>query len=115
MMTVLKELLPLSIGWENIGALLGIPYEELEVIAHNWNIPSDCLREMIKVWLKMVDPEPTWERLVEAVEIIYPQQAQVIRLKHGMLLQVYGNILRVNKAISKKKSMYTTNEYQRGQ
>lgn len=82
--TLLEELLPLAYSWHNIGTILGIPEGELNKIKRdNFNQSDDCLREMISKWLKMIDPEPTWDRLVNAVEKINEKKkAQDIKSKY---------------------------------
>lgn len=78
-----RLLLPLAGEWQNIGVLLNIPDGSLDNIREaNHHQPRDCLREMIKIWLAMIDPEPTWESLVKAVECINPRKAEEIRSKY---------------------------------
>ena len=76
----LKFLLPVAKHWHNIGVLLGIdPDLTLEQIEADY--PGDCqqcVREMIKSWLKQVDPPPSWKDLAEAVQIINPQLGRKI-------------------------------------
>ena len=69
----LKFLLPEAKNWHNIGIMLGIPEQTLEQIQADY--PGECqqcVREMIKSWLKQVSP-PSWKDLAEAVQIINPQ------------------------------------------
>ena len=55
--------------WENIGILLGLDPGELENIKTQENSkPESRLREMFKLWLKKVDPLPTWSAVVDALE-----------------------------------------------
>jgi ankyrin repeat protein len=79
---VIRELMKLDSEWQNIGVLLNIPSARLKKIANDYTITRDCLREMVTEWLKMVDPPPTWELLVEAVELIDPQTAENIHTKY---------------------------------
>ena len=56
--------------WRNIGVLLGLDNERLGKIDTEYRGKSDdCLREMIDLWLKQVDPKPTRKALAEAVEV----------------------------------------------
>lgn len=74
--------MPLASEWHNIGTLLDISEEELDTIEKDNQGSKNCLREMIKAWLKMVDPEPTWDRLVEAVDVIDQKRAQYLKSEH---------------------------------
>ena len=40
---------------------------ELDAIKAAHSDLGDCLVEMIKLWLKSIDPPPTWEALGEAL------------------------------------------------
>ena len=77
--TCLKLLLPEAKHWHNIGSLLEVSETTLEQIEADY--PGDCqqcVREMIKSWLKQVDPPPSWRDLTEAVQIINPCLAKKI-------------------------------------
>ena len=39
---------------------------------------QDCVREMIKSWLKQVEPQPTWKGLAEAVGVVNPSLSRKI-------------------------------------
>ena len=79
---VVRELLPLASQWKIIGTLLDVPQGKLDSIKYECSLASDCLLEMVKAWLKKIDPPPTWEQLVEAVEPLDPARAEAIRSKH---------------------------------
>ena len=58
-----------SNAWEDIGIQLDIEDGELNKIKSD--NPSDskaCLREMLRIWLKRVNPPPTWSEMVEALK-----------------------------------------------
>ena len=77
--TCLKLLLPEARHWHNIGSLLEVPELTLEQIEADY--PGDCqqcIREMIKSWLKQVDPPPSWKNLADAVQVINPCLAKKI-------------------------------------
>ena len=64
----LKILLPVADEWENIGILLGVEDSDLRTIkSNNPNNCRGCLREMLRKWLSIVDPQPTWSVLFNAV------------------------------------------------
>jgi len=75
----LRLLLPEAKQWHNIGVLLGVTESKLEQIEADYpGNCQECVREMIKSWLKIVDPKPTWKDLAEAVEVINPVLAKKI-------------------------------------
>ena len=68
---IIRELTDVAASWRNIGTQLGIPHNRLEAI--QGDKPLDCLRQMLATWLQKnysVERfgEPTWVRLVEAVD-----------------------------------------------
>ena len=69
--TCLKFLLPEAKHWHNIGSLLEISETTLEQIEADYpGGCQQCVREMIKSWLKQVNPPPSWKDLAKAVWII---------------------------------------------
>lgn len=75
----LKLLLPEAKNWQVIGSLLGVPETILDQIEadHPGNC-QQCVRMMIKSWLKQVDPPPTWKGLAEAIDEVNPNLAKKI-------------------------------------
>ena len=56
--------------WYNIGLNLHIKSGTLDAIRHNCHHQcEDCLREVLKEWLKQVEPRPTWDALQEALNL----------------------------------------------
>ena len=53
--------------WYDIGIELEIEIGTLESIKHQFKRPEDCLREVLIVWLKTVDPLPAWQTLADAL------------------------------------------------
>ena len=78
-----RHLIPLAIDWKNIGTLLKVEHFKLDCIENNCrNMAQNCLREMLNTWLKQSHPEPTWQAVAEAVELLGDQQkAKEIRDK----------------------------------
>ena len=64
------KLYPVAAKWENIGIFIGIKPNILESIKKDNSSQEDCLREMLKVWEKQVDPPPTWSTMADALHII---------------------------------------------
>lgn len=68
---LLKELTPIAHNWQNLGIMLDLDSGKLDNVKANHGARcEDCLREMIKLWLKKVNPPPTWSALAEAVKDI---------------------------------------------
>ena len=60
---------PARLEWSSLGLGLGMDKTTLEVIRHdNHDKVKPCFKEMLSEWLKMVDPQPSWERLVIALQ-----------------------------------------------
>ena len=75
---LLMELYSTASEWENIGVLLGIDPNKLDTIKETENSKSEsCLREMLKVWLKRVDPPPSWSAIAKAVEFLRDEPTSV--------------------------------------
>ena len=77
--TCLKFLLPIAADWQNIGVFLQISDSDLKQIESDYSGRCrDCVREMIRKWLKQVNPTPSWKNLTEAVEVVDPSVAERI-------------------------------------
>ena len=74
-----KLLIPVAEEWQNIGTLLELEDEALTSIAAVGKKDSDCLREMLKLWLSQKDRIPSWEALAEAVEPFNDQVAAKVK------------------------------------
>ena len=72
---LMKELYTTSSDkWENIGIFLEIEQGKLDAIKAAENqVPQNCLREMLKIWLKRVSPPPSWSAIAEAIELLGDQ------------------------------------------
>ena len=84
---LLKELYRSASGWENIGILLGIDSKTLDSIkATEKSTSENCLREMLKVWIKKVSPPPSWSAIAEALEVVGDEHlASQIRTKYHVM------------------------------
>lgn len=69
--TVLSELsnrAHVAAKWEDIGSFLQLDPGLLDIIRKdNPNDCRACFREMLKEWMKQVDPPPTWSAIITAV------------------------------------------------
>ena len=64
---VLEELHNVSPRWYKIGLQLKLSPDTMDKIKGEESDSNDQLLEMLKVWLKNVEPTPTWEALVQAL------------------------------------------------
>lgn len=77
------ELLPVAAKWENIGTVVKIKSDKLDNIKkENNNSQHDCLREMLKTWVKQVNPSPTWCAMADALEKLELESARTLRKKY---------------------------------
>ena len=60
-------LYPVQIKWYDIGIKLGLKGETLDKIKVADTDDGECLIKMIKVWLKSINPPPTWKALGHAL------------------------------------------------
>ena len=77
--TLLRNLLPVSSQWMNIGVMLSLNHGRLSAIeTQSRGVPDNCLREMLNDWLQQTSPPPTKSALVNAVEMYSPSLAKRI-------------------------------------
>ena len=55
--------------WEDIGILLEIKGQLNKVKSDNAGNSGSCLREMLKIWLKKIDPKPSWFSMAGALKV----------------------------------------------
>ena len=83
--TLVNELFNrVSAKWEEIGNSLQLESGLLEIIKEdNPKNCRACLREMLKEWLKQIDPPPSWVAIIEAVKDAgYKPLARTLREKY---------------------------------
>ena len=69
--TLLKELSSkVSADWEYIGLALEIEQGDLSTIKSDHHEAKICFRELLRLWMKQIDPPPTWSIMVEALEAL---------------------------------------------
>ena len=54
--------------WMNIGIELNLMKTDLDAIKADYSDSKSCFTEMLTLWLKQVDPPPTWSSLVTALK-----------------------------------------------
>lgn len=77
--------------WKNIATLLNVPLCLVEVIEYDYKKANDCLREMLKKWLEQTNPEPSWESLAEAVEVL-GNQAIAKQIREKCIAQLTSDV-----------------------
>ena len=83
--TLLNELTNrVSAKWEEIGISLRLESGLLEIIKEdNPKNCRACLRDVLKEWLKQIDPPPSWETIIKAVKDAgYRPLARTLREKY---------------------------------
>ena len=74
--------------WCDLGFQLDIKLNDLKVIEKDCNDVNSCFREMLSTWLRMIDPPPSWEGLMTALEhdsVKCGDLAESIRERFGIL------------------------------
>ena len=66
--TVKKAVWSARTKWKDIGLELDIIQTDLDAIETAHRDIGRCLTEMLTLWLKKVDPPPTWSTLVAALQ-----------------------------------------------
>ena len=66
---VQRKLYDVKTEWYNLGLELGLRVSTLDSIDAKYNSdPSQCFRQVLKEWLKGVNPPPTWRAMVKALK-----------------------------------------------
>lgn len=73
-----RKLFPLAEKWKIIGILIGLENHILENITKDEKGVQECLGKMLSEWLKIADPPPTWNNIIDAVQTVDPSRAQEI-------------------------------------
>ena len=54
-------------SWYYIGLMLRIRVDKLDCIKLEHHEPQSCMRAMVNTWLQGLNPQPTWDALVQAL------------------------------------------------
>ena len=66
--TILESISTLTAEWFKLGVVLGLSYDTLKIIEHNYRDPHRCLTETMIAWLRMKDnSQPSWQSLTSAL------------------------------------------------
>ena len=65
--------------WKSLGLFLEVDEGTLDAIELDNKKADDCLREMLKAWLRKCDPRPSWPMLAEASDLLDQTVSEKIR------------------------------------
>ena len=63
----MEELNTACVKWYDIGMMLRVKLNRLDAIKEQYSNPPYCLRETLKLWLKIYPPHPMWSNIVDAL------------------------------------------------
>ena len=66
--------------WEFIGIQLQLDSGELDILKKKED--KAALIEVLKMWLRTVDPPPTWKAIINAVKVFNPSLAASLTTKY---------------------------------
>ena len=71
----MRELIKVDSKWQNIGIFLEVDPHRLESIkTAEHHDTQNCLREMLQIWLKKINPSPSWSAITDALEYLGEEQ-----------------------------------------
>ena len=80
LVAVQRKLFAVNTEWYNVGLELGLHASTLDSIYAKYSgDPSQCFRHVLKEWLKGVNPPPTWQAMINALESPTVAQYQVAK------------------------------------
>ena len=89
---VQRKLFTVKNEWYNLGLELGQRVSTLDSIDTKYSgDPSQCFRQVLKEWLKGVNPPPTWQAMVNALKsptVVQYQVAEQIQTELSPALSV---------------------------
>jgi len=66
---VQRKLFAVRTEWYNLGLELGQKVSTLDSISARYSgNPTECFRQVLKEWLKGINPPPTWQAMVNALK-----------------------------------------------
>ena len=64
---VMEEMNDARVKWYSIGSQLYVSVGTLNAIKEQYDVPSHCLKESLKTWLKTCPSSPTWNSIADAL------------------------------------------------
>ena len=78
-----RELYKVADKWEDIGIQLDIDDDLLDKVKlDNHGDSKNCLRGMLRIWLKRESPQPSWTDLAEGLEYLEEDLAKKLKEKY---------------------------------
>ena len=87
-------LYPIREKWYYLGRELGVPAAELDIVKEEHSDPKKCLNEVIRLWLKSIDPLPTWKALADVLrseaisEVAMAEKGELVHLLGFALFEI---------------------------
>ena len=109
---VLNLVLEVASKWYELGLQLGVKESDLKNIKHDYGDRGvkTCLTEMLSVWLKMIHPRPSWERLLSSVSHSTVENPTLAR-EIGKKLQMQSEGVQGSATRPSKRSRQTGNHW----
>ena len=67
LLVVLQKLNTVYQSWYFIGLMLRLCVDKLDCIKLEHHEPRSCMVAMVSTWLQGLDPQPTWDALIQAL------------------------------------------------
>ena len=81
----MEELWDIKYKWRYLGRALKLSQVLMDTIEDEYDYTRDHFREVLKHWLKLAEPRPTWQALIDALrEIGEPELAEHIRCSYTL-------------------------------
>jgi len=77
LLVVLQKLDTVCQSWYYVGLMLQLRVDKLDCIKLKHHEPRSCMVAMVTTWLQGVDPQPTWDALIQALHSCVVGEDQV--------------------------------------
>jgi len=77
LLVVLQKLITVCQSWYYIGLMLRIRIDKLDCIKLEHHEPQSCMVAVVSTWLQGLDPQPTWDALIQALHSCVVGEDQV--------------------------------------
>ena len=77
LLLILQKLSTVCQSWYYIGLMLQLRVDKLDCIKLEHHDPQSCMVAMANTWLQGMDPQPTWDALIQALHSCVVGEDQV--------------------------------------